>query len=166
MYIDLFFTIIIIIFVIVFIRNIRHIDLLLLKIKKHKTFWIIIAIILSIYSVMLIDTSSVMNLARDNFMLKIDPYKTPNLSISEYNYVREHASEYEEEYGAIGKARLFLVRIAVLHNFKDGNIWVWYCHGVYSKEGKLMSGSMYIPAQWGIHRENGIWKITDTYEAP
>mgnify|MGYP000999939567 CR=1 FL=1 len=122
MYIDLFFTLLIIICIITIIRNRKHKGLFISRIKKYKVYFIIIAIILLIYGAMLIDTNNVMKLARDNFLLKIDPVETPNMSISEYNYVKEHASEYEEEYGTIGKAHLFLVRLSALHNFQDGYI--------------------------------------------
>ncbi|NMC57498.1 MAG: hypothetical protein GYA50_09785 [Eubacteriaceae bacterium] len=86
MYIDLFFTILIIICVSIIIKNKKNINLLLLRIKKHKVFLVIIAIVLISYSAMLIDTSSVMREVKDTMLLNVDPAKTAGKPIGQYNY--------------------------------------------------------------------------------
>ena len=159
MYIDLFFTILIIICASIIIKNKKNINSLLLRIKKHKVWIVIIAIVLS-YSAMLIDTSSVMREVRDAFLWKTDPAETSGRLINVYNDVTYWDKEN------LGRVHLLLVRLSAWHNFKDGYIWAWYCYTAYDTEGELITGSMWVPTKWEIHKENGKWQITDIFEAP
>ncbi len=160
MYIDLFFTIIIIIWAILILKKKQNKVLLFLKNKKHRVWIVIIAIILIIYSVMLINTNSVMKEVRDAFLWKTDPVVTADKPIDMYNDV----SYWDKE--NLGKVNLLLVRLSAWHNFQDGYIWAWYCYVAYDKKGELITGSWYIPTKWKIHKENRKWEIIEIYEAP
>jgi hypothetical protein len=139
--------------------------LLFIKNKKHKVLTVGIVLVLLVYSAMLIDTNSVMKEVRDAFLWKVDPAETINKPIDAYNYATS-AAGYAEEHRTFGKANLFLVRLCVMHNFKDGYIWAWYCCQASDTEGELLRGSWYIPTKWKIHKENGKWEITKIIEAP
>lgn len=160
MYIDLFFSIMIIICASIIIKNRKNINSLLIRIKKHKVLIVIIAIILISYSVLLIDTSSVMREVKDAFQWKTESVETEGKPINIYNDL----SYWDKE--NLGRVHLLLVRLSAWHNFSDGYIWAWYCYTAYDTKGKLLTGSMWIPTKWEIHKENGNWEITEIFEAP
>jgi len=160
MYIDLFFTVLLIICASIIIKNRKNINSLFLRIKKHKVWIVIIAIVLISYSVMLIDTSSVMREVRDAFLGKIESSENIGGEINYYNF----NSDYPDE--KLGKADLTLIRLFTLHNFHEGYIGAYYSYAAYDEAGDLITGSWRIPTKWKIHKENGKWEITDIYEAP
>ncbi|NMC57499.1 MAG: hypothetical protein GYA50_09790 [Eubacteriaceae bacterium] len=56
-----------------------------------------------------------------------------------------------------------MVRLFVLHNFKDGYICSCYWYRLYDDKGELIS-AWWAPAIWKIHKEDGKWEITEIFE--
>ena len=131
-----------------------------MKKKVKKVVIVAIGIILVIYLAMFIDTNSLMGEVRDAFLWKIDPAETANRPIDAYNYSRRADTE------TLGDVHLTLMRLFVLHNFKDGYVWAYYSYEARNSEGEIITGSWHIPTKWKIHKENGVWEITQIIEAP
>jgi len=112
------------------------------------------------YTVMLLNTNSLMSQVRDVFLWKIDCSETAGKPINTYN----HRNSFPNE--VVGKVDLTLVRLLTLHNFSKGYIWVWYSEKAYNIDGELITGSNNIITKWKIQKEHGEWEIIDIFESP
>ena len=129
---------------------------------KKKVFKIIKIVLLTIavaYAVMFFDTNGLMKEVRNCFLWKVDRSETVGRPIDAYNYIEHHVG------AKLGKANLTLIRLFTFHNFQDGYIWAWYSYQAYNEDGELLTGSLYIPTKWKIHKENGKWEIIEIFEA-
>jgi hypothetical protein len=62
---------------------------------------------------------------------------------------------------------LKLYRVFTWHNFNKGTLWLNFSVGVIdNKKKKLINGAADIPVRLEILKENGVWVVTDFYEAP
>lgn len=117
-----------------------------------------IVLMVIVYIIMLIDTNSVFNYAKDVFLGKVPHEEVAGTPLSMYDITKR---EY------ITKVDLEISRTFTFHNFTDGYMYVRYDHTGYDDSGELRYGSVAeFPrwAIWKIHKENGEWKIVKIRE--
>ena len=131
-----------------------------MKKKARNIIVVVIITIMLAYLAMMIDTNSLMGEVRDAFLWKISPDETANRPIDVYNYSRRADTE------TLGDVNLILVRLLVIHNFRDGYMWAYYSYEARNPEGEIITGSWHIITKWKIHKENGKWEIIQIIEAP
>lgn len=117
-----------------------------------------IVLMITLYVIMLADTNSLFNYAKDVFLGKVPHEEVEDTPLSRYDITKR---EY------ITKVDLEISRAFVFHNFTDGYIYVRYdCIG-YDDSGELRYGSVAEFPRWDIwkiHKENGEWEIVKIYE--
>ena len=59
---------------------------------------------------------------------------------------------------------LKLYPIAMIHNFKDGYVWMNYSITITDKSGEIIAGSWDIPIKITLKKVDGIWYLTNIYE--
>ena len=127
--------------------------------KKVKNIVLVVfSIVFIAYLLMVFDTNSLMREVRDAFHWRIDRSETVGKPLHSFNMNREHET--------LGKSRLFLIRLLVIHNFREGWIWAHYTYQSFNEEGQLITGSVCIPTKWRIEKIDGKWEIIDIFEAP
>ena len=129
------------------------------SIKRFMKILVYILVALSfVYIVMLTNTNHLMKEVRNVFLWEVPTEDTLGRAINTYN-------DYDLlDNVALGEVKLFLVRLFVFHNFKDGYIWAYYNYAAYDETGHIITGSWGVPTKWIIHKENGKWEITEIIE--
>jgi|GEM_PF-3042843 hypothetical protein len=117
-----------------------------------------IVLMIILYIIMLIDTNSVFNYAKDVFLGKVPHDEVAGTPLSIYDITK-----WEEN----ARATVKISRVVVFHNFSDGYIIVKYVHRGYDESGKrrfLTAAEFPYWDKWIIHKENGEWKIVKVYQ--
>ena len=122
---------------------------------------IIGSILAIIYIIMLFDTNSLIKTVKDNMNLKVNKIESSNNLVWLYNSGRE---SYKHEKAL--KTETFVFRLFIIHNFKNGHMWVIYSNKVKNGDDKILYGSSLVLSHWKIHKENGEWQISAIYEEP
>lgn len=113
-----------------------------------------------VYLVMFLDTNSVMTDVRNVMSGNVSKKATAGLPMDEYN-------EKDNVDMNTVSVKVKLHRIFVLHDFRDGYMWVDYSVEGHDKNGKVTYGSWDIPSRWKIHRDyDGKWQIVKIAENP
>ena len=132
-------------------------------VKGKKVFIVLISIVLLIvlmYVVLVVDTNGLIRDVKDLMLWKVPKENTAGMPIDRYNSNRS-------SYGyVLGEAKISIFRYFVLHDFKDGYIWLVYTYEAYDLNGELITGSNLIPTKWKIHKKNGKWEIVEIFEKP
>ena len=125
--------------------------------RKIKITLIGAIIVILLYTIMLLDTNSVVKDVKNIMLGNVDEAITTNTPLSKYNFssVLQNA-----------EVKVQITRLAVIHNFFDGYMWVKYSYETIKNDNDLMPGSWDVISRWKIHRENGGWEIVEITEAP
>jgi hypothetical protein len=114
--------------------------------------------IIFVYLIMLLDTNSIMRDVKSIFM------GTHKFSLADDDPLNRYddSNHYLKE--KFVKVELTVIRLFVLHDFRDGYIFAFYRYEALDENGKVLTGSMNIFTKWKIHKENGKWKIIEIFE--
>ena len=128
---------------------------------KRKIFWAVVTFIVLYYFVGVMSTNKLVHYVEDVFRGNVPASETNDTPYSMYN-----VSKYKE----FSSMDLDIHRAFVIHNFKDGYMFVYYRCIAYDSDDKMTYASIVRlpekPSIWRIHRENGEWNIVDIDEHP
>ncbi|MBQ8164985.1 MAG: hypothetical protein IJZ94_04140 [Clostridia bacterium] len=121
-----------------------------------KVFLIVLIVFIALYTIMVLNTNSVIRYAKSVFLGEISLEEVVDTPLYRY-----YPKDLE-----IATTDLSINRIFVAHNFKEGYIWVKYDEERMDSSGNILSGSWDAVSRWKIHKENGEWKVIEIKEAP
>lgn len=108
------------------------------------------------YAVLFLNTNSVMRYAKSVFRGEIALEEVIDSPMWRY-YPKDPE---------IATTDLNINRIFVVHNFKEGYIWVKYDEERMDSYGNTLSSSWDALSRWEIHKENGEWQVVEIKEDP
>jgi hypothetical protein len=124
------------------------------------TIVLLLGLLVAFYTVMLIDTDSLMDEARSILKKEVAAGQTEGRALHRYN------DNQDPELSGVEPVDVSLLRVFVIHDFSDGYLVVNYSVHGQDASGKTKSGGSMIPCFWKIHKEDGRWDVVDIYERP
>jgi hypothetical protein len=124
---------------------------------KKKVIVLLTAALILLYTIMLINTNSVVNDVRNIMLGNVEKSVTDNTPLRIYNFSNVLSN---------AEVEVRISRIFVLHNFFDGFVWVNYSYETLKNDSDMRPGSANVFSRWKIHRENGRWEVAEIKENP
>ena len=117
---------------------------------------LIVAALLSIYTVSFISTTPLVTLAREVYCgtTKVDP----DDPLSRY--------DLSGMYSDIANAEMDITRLLVVHNGQHGYMYVVYSCRYTDRNDNILNESKMVFSKWEIVKEENTWYVTDIMEDP
>ena len=80
--------------------------------------------------------------------------------------IEDRLSRYKWKHvGEDAERTIKIIPYFIVHNFRQGSIWVYYDFEAYDQNGDCVGGSK-CPSRWNIRRTQKGWEVYEIIEAP